>query len=74
MSGPVNDDELRRALSGVELRDKPTTDDAIRCPQCRSAQVHAEKRGWNFLSGLIGSGQILLTCLKCGHQFKPGEV
>ena len=45
----------------------------VTCPKCGSTQIHAEKRGWNLLTGFIGSGQIVLTCLKCGHKFKPGQ-
>ena len=48
-------------------------DDPVRCPECDSRQIHAEKRGWNFWFGLIGSGTIVLTCLKCGHKFYPGD-
>ena len=48
-------------------------EDNVKCPKCGSAQVHAEKRGWSFSTGMIGSGKIVLTCLKCGHKFKPGE-
>ncbi len=48
-------------------------DDTVRCPECGSRQIHAEKRGWNFWFGLIGSGTIVLTCLKCGHKFYPGD-
>ncbi len=43
------------------------------CPKCKSTEVHAEKRGWSLLTGFIGSGKIVLTCLDCGKQFKPGE-
>jgi len=24
-------------------------------------------------TGFIGSGKIIITCLKCGHKFKPGD-
>ncbi len=50
-----------------------TDDEAVKCPKCGSTQVHAEKRGWSALTGFIGSGKIVLTCLKCGNKFKPGE-
>jgi DNA-directed RNA polymerase subunit M/transcription elongation factor TFIIS len=48
-------------------------DDDILCPKCESRHIHAEKRGWSFWYGFIGSGTIVLTCLKCGHRFYPGE-
>lgn len=47
-------------------------DTTIRCPQCGSLQVHAEKRGYSIWTGFIGSGKIVLTCLKCNHRFSPG--
>lgn len=47
--------------------------ESVKCPKCGSSQIHAEKRGWNFVTGKFGSGKIIITCLKCGHKFKPGE-
>ncbi len=44
----------------------------VQCPRCGSAQITANKRGWNFTTGMIGSNAIIITCLKCGKQFKPG--
>lgn len=49
------------------------TADVILCPKCGSQNVHAEKRGYSLASGVIGSGDVLLTCLKCGHGFEPGR-
>ena len=48
-------------------------EDEVKCPNCGSTQVHAEKRGWSIWTGFLGSGKILITCLKCGHKFSPGE-
>lgn len=48
-------------------------DRPVQCPKCRSNQVHAEKRGWSLTTGMIGASKIVLTCLKCGTKFKPGE-
>ena len=45
----------------------------IACPKCKSTEVHAEKRGWSLLTGFIGSGKIVITCLACGKRFRPGE-
>jgi predicted Zn-ribbon and HTH transcriptional regulator len=57
-----------------QMRDRLNSlDDQVKCPRCKSTQVHAEKRGWSLGSGLIGSGAIRITCLKCGHKFKPGR-
>lgn len=49
------------------------TQDEIRCPKCGSSNIHAEKRGFNIWTGMLGSGKIVITCLACAHKFKPGE-
>lgn len=58
------------------------------CPRCHSTNLTANKKGFGFgkavvgtilagplgaAAGGIGSGKVRLTCLKCGHQFKPGQ-
>ena len=48
-------------------------DDRIRCPKCDSTQLHSGMRGWSWLFGIFGSASIRITCLGCGHRFKPGE-
>ena len=60
----------------------------IKCPKCQSTQITANKKGFSatqaiggaivtggigLVAGAIGSGKIKITCLACGHQFKPGE-
>lgn len=47
--------------------------DIICCPQCGSTEYHAGARGFSIVSGFIGSGKTVLTCLKCGHRWKPGK-
>ena len=46
---------------------------SVQCPRCNSTQVHAGKRGWKLFSGFIGSSNVIITCLECGKQFRPGE-
>ncbi|MFT8313173.1 MAG: hypothetical protein ABF633_02835 [Clostridium sp.] len=41
------------------------------CPKCKSTNIHAEKRGWKLMTGFIGSSKIIITCLNCGHKWKP---
>lgn len=63
-------------------------DQEIKCPKCGSNQLSANKKGFSgrkavggailtggigLLAGTIGSNKIRITCLACGHQFKPGE-
>lgn len=50
-----------------------TTEEGVRCTRCGSTQIHAEKRGWNIWTGVLRSGRIIITCLKCGNRFRPGD-
>ena len=58
------------------------------CPKCESSQITANKKGFSgtkavagailtggigLLAGTLGSNKIILTCLACGHRFRPGE-
>lgn len=54
------------------MSEQQTTDD-VRCPKCKSAKIHAEKRGFSIWIGFYGSGKIVVTCLACGHKFAPGQ-
>lgn len=59
--------------------------DEICCPKCGSTQIVANKKGFGLgkaaagglllgpvglLGGVIGSGKIVITCLKCGNRWK----
>ena len=59
----------------------------IRCPKCGSNQFAAGNKGFGLgkaaagglllgpvglLSGFIGSGQVTLSCLRCGNRWKAG--
>jgi len=58
------------------------------CPKCHSKELHSEQKGFSggkalvgglltggigLLAGTIGSKEVAITCLNCGHQFKPGD-
>jgi len=60
----------------------------IVCPKCGSNQLTADKKGFSggkavagavllgpvgLLAGTHGSSNVNITCLACGHTFKPGE-
>ena len=60
----------------------------IHCPKCNSTQIVANKKGFSgkkavvgavltggigIVAGTFGSKKIIITCLACGHQFKPGQ-
>lgn len=59
------------------------------CPFCGSSHLTANKKGFGagkaltgavltggigLLAGFIGSGDVKVTCLQCGRQWKPGEL
>lgn len=61
-------------------------DELVRCPRCNSSQITASQKGFGLgkaaagglllgpvglLGGFFGSRKIVITCLKCGHQWKP---
>ena len=61
----------------------------ITCPKCGSNQITANKKGFGLgkavggaillgpiglLGGAIGSRKIMLTCLNCGKQWRPGKL
>lgn len=63
-------------------------DDVVRCPRCGSTSITANKKGFSLAKGAagvltfgaygvltagIGKNKIIITCLKCGKQFKPGK-
>jgi len=60
----------------------------ISCPKCGSTQISANKNGFSgkkallgdiiagpvgLLAGTFGSSKVVITCLACGHRFKPGD-
>lgn len=60
----------------------------VYCPKCLSTSVSANQKGFGFargaigaavgldvglIAGGIGSKKVICTCLKCGHQWKPGK-
>ena len=59
----------------------------LSCPKCGSSQITANKKGFSgkkaiigdilvgpigLVAGTFGSSKVLITCLACGHRFKPG--
>ena len=64
-------------------------EDKLHCPNCGSSQLTANKKGFGagkavtgailtggigLLAGFIGSGNVKVTCLKCGCTWSPGQL
>lgn len=64
-------------------------EDKLYCPNCGSSHLTADKKGFGLgkavtgavltggvglLAGFIGSGNVKITCLKCGSQWSPGQL
>ena len=60
----------------------------IKCPKCNSDQLSANKHGYSLkkgiggavitggiglLAGMHGANRVEITCLKCGHVFRPSN-
>lgn len=60
----------------------------VSCPKCASTSITAQKKGFGaskavlgaaalggigVAAGGIGSNKIEITCLNCGHKWKPGK-
>lgn len=60
----------------------------LSCPECRSDQLTAQKKGFGagkgiaggvafgglgLLAGFLGSRKIDVTCMSCGHSWRPGS-
>lgn len=57
------------------------------CPKCGSTSISANKKGFGFgkaaagafvagpvglVGGTLGANKMIITCLNCGHKYKPG--
>lgn len=69
-----------------EIATTPILEEPVRCPRCQSTQLTANQKGYGLgkgvagglllgpvglLGGFIGSKEVVITCLKCGHRWKP---
>ena len=58
------------------------------CPKCGSTSLSANKKGFSLgkaaagafvagpvglVGGTMGANKLEITCLNCGHKFKPGK-
>lgn len=69
--------------------DNAVNNEYLLCPKCHSKELHTEHQGFSggkalvgaaitggigILAGTIGSREVRITCIKCGHHFKAGEA
>lgn len=80
--------ENKAKIDEIKQKRAPINDDVVRCPKCGSSQLSANKKGFSLgkavaggvllvpiagvATGMIGKNKIIITCLNCGKQFKPG--
>ena len=43
------------------------------CPNCGCTDLSANNRGFSMVTGTIGSKDVYVTCIKCGHRWKAGQ-
>lgn len=79
----------KMAKEAVEQRIQENKENGIACcPKCGSASITAQKKGFGFVKGAVGASigvdvgliagglganKVILTCMNCGHQWKPGK-
>lgn len=44
-----------------------------KCPKCGSTAIMAGQRGFNLLTGFLGSNKTVNRCANCGHTWEPGK-
>ena len=43
------------------------------CPICGCTDLSANNKGFSMVTGTIGSKDVYITCIKCGHRWKAGQ-
>lgn len=81
-------EEKQQAALQAMASAKQEADSVVRCPRCGSTQISANKKGFGvgkavvgaavagpmgLTAGNIGSNKVIVTCLKCGHQWQAGK-
>lgn len=76
-------------LKDISVKKTDAVDDNIvHCPKCGSTSITANKKGFSLAKGAAGvvavgalgavaaghgKNKVIVTCLNCGHQWKPGK-
>lgn len=73
----------------ISVHHAQPVENAVHCPKCSYTQIMATKKGFDvggaavgavlfgplgLAGGMIGGNQLMLSCMKCGHQWIPGET
>jgi len=77
---------VRASYSEVSTK-KVENDNVVHCSKCGSTSISANKKGFSLgkalvgsvvalpvgaVTGMMGKNKIYITCLNCGHKWKPG--
>ena len=67
----------------------PSNGNEVTCPRCHSTSITAQKKGYSVSAGVVGElfvglpglllgaagrNDIVVTCLNCGHKWKPSAA
>lgn len=66
-----NPNEIKRCIDKAKLTTPNET--PISCPKCGCTHLSANKKGFSYWTGAIGSQKVYITCLRCGHRWKAGD-
>lgn len=56
-----------------EIKPAQMSYNQIKCPKCGCSDIATINKGYSILSGLLGSGNPMNVCQKCGYKWKPGS-
>ena len=74
--------------SNPTVTPKTESEKLARCPKCNSTSLTANKKGFSvgkavvggvvalplgLVTGMVGKNKVFITCLNCGHKWKPGK-
>lgn len=69
---PREYDSQKRGEYRLNLRELENCQRKIlKCPKCGSTLITAGQRGYNVLTGFIGSSKTMNRCANCGYKWKP---
>lgn len=87
----IIDDKEHRPITRTPTASQSSqnNDELIKCPRCRSTQLHTGDKGFGLgkaaaggillgpvglLGGFLGRKKTMITCLKCGFKWQAGKA